>query len=51
MLVCPLIGIFIVGFTTWKRRSKVLVGVGGTGLWIAAFGLMILFHRAGPTGA
>lgn len=51
MLVCPLIGLFIVGLTTWKMRSKVLVGTVGCILWIAAFALMILNGRAGPTGA
>jgi hypothetical protein len=51
MLVCPLIGLFMVGLTTWKMRSKVLVGIDGSILWIAAFALMIFLHRAGPTGA
>lgn len=51
MFVCPLIGLFIVDLTTWKMRSKVLVGTAGSILWIAAFALMILLHRAGPTGA
>jgi hypothetical protein len=51
MVVCPLIGMFIVGLTTWNLRSKVLVGIGGSTLWIVAVGLMIVSHRAGPTGA
>jgi hypothetical protein len=51
MLVCPLIGLFMLGLTTWKMRSKVLVGIGGSILWIVAVGLLIFSHRAGPTGA
>jgi hypothetical protein len=51
MLVCPLIGLFMVGSTTWKMRSKVLVGIAGSILWFVAFGLVIFSHRGGPTGA
>jgi hypothetical protein len=49
MAICPFIGVFIVGLTTWKLRSKVVVGVGGTILWIAAFGLFISTHPFSPT--
>jgi hypothetical protein len=51
MLVFPLIGLLMVGLTSWKIRSKVLVGIGGSILWIVAVGLLISSSRAGPTGA
>jgi hypothetical protein len=51
VLVFPLIGLFMVGLTNWRTRSKVLVGIGGSILWIVALGLLIASSRAGPTGA
>ncbi len=51
MFVFPLIGLFMVGLTTWRMRSKVLVGIGGSIIWIVALGLLIASSRAGPTGA
>jgi hypothetical protein len=51
MLVCPLIGLFMVGLTTWTMRSKVLVGIGGSIVWLVALGLMIFTNLGGPTGA
>jgi hypothetical protein len=49
MVICPLIGVFIVSLTTWNLRSKVLVGVGGSILWVVGFALVVASHRAGPT--
>jgi hypothetical protein len=51
MVLFPLIGVFIVGLTAWKLRSKVLVGVGGCVLWILAVGLLFASSHAGPTPA
>jgi hypothetical protein len=51
MAVCPGIGVVIVALTTWRLRTKILVGTGGTVIWIMAFGLLLVFYRGGPTPA
>jgi len=48
MLVCPLIGVYMVNLTTWRLRSKILVGLVGSIFWIGAVGLVIFSHRATP---
>jgi hypothetical protein len=40
---------FLLAIKDWKLWSEVLVGIGGSILWIVAFGLVIASHHAGLT--
>ena len=49
MVIFPLIGVFVVGLTTWKASTKVVVGIVGTVLWVIAAVMMIRAHLGGAT--
>jgi hypothetical protein len=46
MAIFPPIGLFMVGLTTWKVRTMVLFGIGGSILWITGFAQVIPYCDA-----
>ena len=49
MTICPLIGVFMVMLTTWRTRTKAIVSIFGTVVWLSAAALLIRMGHSGPT--
>lgn len=49
MAICPLIGVFLVMFTTWRTSTKAIVSIFGTIVWVSAAALLIRMGHSGPT--
>jgi len=49
MAICPLIGVFIVMFTTWRTSTKAIVAIVGTILWVGLAALLVRMGHAAPT--